>query len=319
MDHIKGGIIHQKIRHKLRSEILKPGLNLRTLADKIEQEVLAAGAQLAFPVGIGLNHVAAHWAPPQNCTQTLGEQDLITIDFGILTGAGAITDAAFTHCLSDRFDELLEVSRQATQAGIDALAPGVPLSQVGKAISEAVADRRVMIDGVEHQVRVITNLCGHKILPYKVHGFKAVPNYNHPKYTEVAQEGEVYAIEPFITTAPSSKVDESTVCNHYMLNYLNLNLESVISGARLSARESQILRAVRQHFNTLCFSPEQLLKATGLKQTQAQVSLGLKMLVRRDILNAYPELVVATGHFVSQFESNALVSKQGRTLLTGKD
>ena len=44
----------------------------------------------------------------------------------------------------------------------------------------------------------INNLCGHKIGQYTIHDGKAVPNIKIP-YNKRIEEGEVYAIEPFIT------------------------------------------------------------------------------------------------------------------------
>lgn len=70
-------------------------------------------------------------------------------------------------------------------------------------------------------VRVLKDLCGHKIDPYVIHAGKAVPSIGLPHYTKRMMERETYAIEVFPTTGSGESFEvpiDNTIPNHLSLN-----------------------------------------------------------------------------------------------------
>jgi methionyl aminopeptidase len=75
---------------------------------------------------------------------------------------------------------------------------------------------------------MIKDLCGHQIKPYLIHGGKVVPNVIIP-YKEKALEGEIYTVEPFVSTAKHPDVYNSVDTlehSHYMFNYFQHSFRS---------------------------------------------------------------------------------------------
>jgi len=309
--HLKGGQQHASIRNKIRN-FIKEGTSLYDLNNFVEKSIKKAtkfdpknplNAGIAFPVGISINNVAAHWAVAPKCDQNISTNDLITIDFG-LHHQGYITDSAFTMSLSNKYDELMNINREAVYAGIAASGPDAKLSDVGKAIGEVLNNAEVEIDGTLTPVQVITSLSGHQILPYRIHGSKAVPNYDFPSYTARMKEGEVYAIEPFVTTG-SGKLQESLECNHYMLNYMEPSNQS--RSQHLGSREHNLLKQIKRDYDCLCFNSNWIGK---------EYRVPLSRLAKQKIINRYPMLYDVKGTFVSQFEHNVYINQSSVTVLT---
>ena len=75
----------------------------------------------------------------------------------------------------------------------------------------------VEIRGKTYPVKVVRNLNGHSIDPYKIHAGKTVPCVK-TNTNEKMEEGEQYAIETFGSTG-KGYVREDTDCSHYMKDY----------------------------------------------------------------------------------------------------
>lgn len=63
----------------------------------------------------------------------------------------------------------------ATNTGVREAGIDVRMGDVGAAIQEVMESYEVELDGKSHIVRPITNLNGHNIIPYHIHGNKSVP------------------------------------------------------------------------------------------------------------------------------------------------
>ena len=82
--------IHKKVRSDLNS-FVKPGVKLIDICNLIEDKVKLYSSKygnqvnnsIAFPTGISINNVAAHWTPSLNDTRILKETDICKIDFGV--------------------------------------------------------------------------------------------------------------------------------------------------------------------------------------------------------------------------------------------
>lgn len=128
-DYRKAAEVHRQVRQYVQT-IAKPGVSMSTLADEIETGVRAlTGHQgiekgdalesgLAFPTGLCLNNIAAHWTPnPGGKEVYLQQDDVLKIDFGVHVN-GRIVDSAFTIAPNPIFDPLLEAVRAATETGV---------------------------------------------------------------------------------------------------------------------------------------------------------------------------------------------------------
>lgn len=224
----KGGDIHKQVQEYTKS-IIKPGIKLIDLATSIEnkiQELTQYNQQspldggVAFPTGLSVNNCAAHWSPnPSDTSQVLNENDLIKIDFGVHL-AGYILDGAFSYSATDKFDDLIGVSIEATDCGIKSAGPDAILGEIGKNIQEIIENSEVEIEGKIVPVKSTVDLCGHQIGRYHIHAGKAVPNIkiDYPARMKI---GEQYAIETFPTTgsgrATIRKDYKPGDCSHYMI------------------------------------------------------------------------------------------------------
>ena len=86
----KAAKVHKKTRKYLRKQI-RPDMKLIDICKLVEDKIkvltnfdvsnpLEKG--MAFPVGLNVNNVAAHWSPnPMDMNVKLGRNDLIKIDF----------------------------------------------------------------------------------------------------------------------------------------------------------------------------------------------------------------------------------------------
>jgi methionyl aminopeptidase len=75
----------------------------------------------------------------------------------------------------------------------------------------------VEIKGKTHTVKVVKNLNGHSIDPYKIHAGKTVPCTKTNTNVKM-EEGETYAIETFGSTGKGF-VREEEDCSHYMKDF----------------------------------------------------------------------------------------------------
>lgn len=173
-------------------------------------------AGIAFPTGCSLNNVAAHFSPNPGDTTVIKYDDVCKIDFGTQI-KGRIIDSAFTVAFNPKYDKLLEAVKDATNSGIREAGIDVRLGELGGLIEEVMTSYEVELDGKTFPIKVIKNLNGHSIEPYKIHGGKTVPTCKSNSNVKM-EEGELYAIETFGTTGKGYANDEGD-CSHYMKDF----------------------------------------------------------------------------------------------------
>ena len=221
-EYKKSGIIHKIIQEKIIKNFhnFNKALDIVIfIEDQIKQltkfdENNPLNNGIAFPVGISINDVAAHFTPSLYNNPIIMKDDLIKIDFGVHIN-GYITDGAISICPSGKFNQLIDISKNATELAIKNSGPDAILGEIGGIIQEYIESKHIEIDGNIHHVKSIYDLCGHNIQRYLIHGNKAVPNIKI-NYNERMLEGEVFAIETFPTTGKGS-IYEFSECNHYMI------------------------------------------------------------------------------------------------------
>lgn len=129
-DYRQAAEIHRQVRQYVQRDVIKPGVRMSVIAEEIDAGVrtlcghqgLESGdpliAGLAFPTGLSVNHVAAHWTPnPGGPDPVLDSKDVISVDFGVHVN-GRIVDSAFTVAHDPTYDNLLDAVKAATNTGL---------------------------------------------------------------------------------------------------------------------------------------------------------------------------------------------------------
>eukprot|EP01069_Polyplicarium_translucidae_P000237 Polyplicarium_translucidae@DN1135_c0_g1_i1.p1 len=304
----RGAEAHRQVRRFAQSYI-QPGMTMVDIVQRLEQkskELIAADgfkSGWGFPTGVSIDHCAAHYTPNYGDKTVLHEDNLIKVDFGVHVG-GRIIDSAFSVAFKDRYDPLIQASKEATQAGVAMAGIDASFSEVGAAIHEAMEAFEVELDGKMHRIRPVRNLSGHTIEPYKIHAGKSLPITRNSETTRM-EEGEVYAIETFASTG-KGYVHEDGECSHYA---------KMERGTPIRNRNAKVLlHGIEQHFQTLPFC-RRWLDDLGM----ARHALALKCLVDEGIVQNYPPLCDVRGSFVSQSEHTVLLRPTCKEVLSRGD
>lgn len=144
-EYRKAAEIHRQVRHYAQ-KLAKPGVSMTHLAEEIDNSVRALTghhglepgdslkAGLAFPTGLCLNHVGAHWTPNAGAKEVfLQHDDVLKVDFGVHVN-GRIVDSAFTVAANPVYDNLLAAVKAATNTGLKV--SGIELHAFGTTLSD---------------------------------------------------------------------------------------------------------------------------------------------------------------------------------------
>ena len=143
-----------------------------------------------FPKSLctSLNEVICHGIPDST---VLVEGDICNIDITAFIG-GVHGDTNATFLVGEVSEEarlLVERTHEATMRAIKAVAPGRPISVIGRVI-ESYAKR--------FDYGVVRDFTGHGI-GTAFHSGLVIPHYDEPRYDTVMEPGMTFTIEPMIT------------------------------------------------------------------------------------------------------------------------
>jgi methionyl aminopeptidase len=203
----------------------------------------------------------------------------VKIDIGVHVD-GYIGDMAFTYCSEP--SKLIECSDKCLEAAIEVLRPGVKVSEISEAIEETAK---------QSGLGVIVNLTGHTLERFVFHGHPSIPNISNDSDHEF-NEGDVIALEPFVTETNSYVKDSGTVEIYRHLADRPVRLQE--------ARD--ILRLSREEFSSLPFAKRWLSGISPLK-----LSLALRQLEQSGALESYPVLKETRGMPVAQSEHTIII------------
>jgi methionyl aminopeptidase len=223
-DFRRGAEVHRQVRQWAQGWI-QPGMGLTEIAEGIEDSVRALTGHpgledgdnikggVAFPTGLNINHIAAHYSPNAGNKMTVKKEDVMCVDFGVHIN-GRIVDSAFTMSWDPVYDPLLEAVKAATNTGLKAAGIDVRMCDIGEQIQEVMESYEVTIGKETFPVKCIRNLNGHNIGQWKIHGGKSVPIVKNNDTTKM-EEGEVFAIETFGSTGNGYVRDDVSLplCN----------------------------------------------------------------------------------------------------------
>ena len=288
----RGGQIISQLRKTVPTLVHEGGV-VRELCDRVEAEIVALGGQPAFPCNVSVNEVAAHYTSPWDDASVLPKDSVVKVDFGVHID-GYINDSAVSVSLGPLYRSMIEVAEEALRAGITRISAGVRFSDVGEQIERTIA---------QYGCRPIRNLTGHKVERYTIHAGRSVPNVSGPAPGRF-EEGDVYAIEPFVTLKEAAgRVEDSD----QMFIYRSVRERGVRSESA-----KKIVEHVRRTYRTLPFASRWLYSSLG----KAVVEEGFPEAVKAKCIAGYPVLVEASGKIVTQAEHTIIVKENGCEILT---
>src|SRR2546427_8783879 len=78
-EYIMAGKITREVREWVRGRVV-PGSEYLDICEKLEAEIVQRGGRVAFPTGVGVNSVTAHYAPQAGEGGRGGGEDVVEGD-----------------------------------------------------------------------------------------------------------------------------------------------------------------------------------------------------------------------------------------------
>jgi methionyl aminopeptidase len=284
-----GAIAAEVMKETLKK--VKKGGKLLDLATFAEGLIAEKGAKPAFPINISINERAAHYTPDIDESTVFNPDDLVKIDIGVHID-GYIGDIARSKSIGGGHKELIKAAEEALENVINALKPGVMTNEIGGIVEDT-------IKGFEFLP--ISNLTGHMLTPWNLHGGITVPNVR-TMHGYKFKKGDVFAIEPFSTTGAGRVVDEPKAM---IFRYL--------SERPLRMREARtILIFAKENYNTLPFAERWIAHLVP----KFKLGLALRQLVSSKAVHAYNVLKEKENGLVAQAEHSIKITNNGCVVLT---
>jgi len=285
-----------KILRETREEMklfVRENMPIIEVCEKAEAIIREKGGKPAFPCNVSINEVAAHYTSPPGDINTIPEKSLVKVDIGVHID-GYVTDTAVTVCFNPEYKSMVETAERALKAAIDTIRSDVSPSKIGGVIENTIKSRGF---------KPISNLTGHSVGRYLIHAGTSIPNVSQISISKI-KEGEVYAIEPFVTLP-----DARGAVEDYPKKTI-FRLVKVKSTKSLPAK--QLLKFIEDNFRTLPFA-ERWLKNVIPKE---HLSGAFRELLDAKAVSGYPVFVEVTRKPVAQAEHTVIVEKDGCSVLT---
>jgi methionyl aminopeptidase len=315
--YIKAGEIHKKVRKYIQS-LIQPGIKYTTICNLIESKISEEinkiapnqiNNGIAFPTGISVNNVAAHFTPSYLDERVIKSDDVIKIDYGVHID-GCIIDSAFTINLNDEYNDILRGSDEAVNTIIKNIG-------VDSRFKELSALSQEIVESYEHDgksLKVIDNLAGHNILPWKIHGGKLLHGKptNNIIYDDLrVEEDDVMAIEVFASNGSGTTVLDSDYRNysHYMLKD-----DSRTIPLFQNKKTNKLSQLISNKFKTLAFCPRFI---DTITQQHTNYNDNLQELFANGYLNSYPPLLEKDSESkVAQFEQTIYIGENKKIIFS---
>lgn len=282
----------REVREWVKSN-LRPGVGYLEICEGVEREISRRGGEPAFPTGLGVNEVTAHFAPEPDERRVIKEEDLVKLDYGVHI-EGYIADTAITVTYNAEYQPLLKATERALQAAIEVVKKDRRIGEIGRAVAREASNAGF---------KTISNLSGHTVEKYVVHAGKSIPNTFVPNLPVLRQD-EVVAIEPFLTLGNASG---------YVVDSEPETIFSIIARKRTGSRDlDDLLEMIWNRRKTLPFTSRWFAKEYGGDKLRRY----LKELETRRLVRGYPTLVEHSRKPVAQFEHTVALEKDGAVILT---
>jgi methionyl aminopeptidase len=296
-NYIKAGRIASEVRENVRNRI-KEDASLLDICNWVENTIKKKGGNLAFPCNICINDVAAHYSPSINDETVVPHGAIVKIDLGVHVD-GYIADTATTVCLNHQYDGMVYAINEALKQAIIAVKPGTKNSHIGSVIQKTIE---------RYGFKPIWNLSGHQMTRFVLHTGKSIPNVSTLGLSKI-QEGEVFAIEPFLTlrSGKGEVTNLKRICIYRFHKTLrNLNKDA-----------TELQEVIKKQFKSLPFSKRWLNElGTHLSlSTEGREKAFSETLTRKGLIG-YPVLKERSGNIVAQAEHTVIVTKNGCLVTT---
>jgi methionyl aminopeptidase len=287
---VRSGEIASKVLKEI-SGMIEPKAKIIRICATAEKKIREYGGIPAFPCNVSVNHIAAHSTSPKGDRSEIPEFGLVKLDIGVHID-GYITDTALTVDIDGTLEGFIAATEDALEDAIGMMQPGTSLGDVGATIERVIK---------AYGLRPISNLTGHDIKRFQLHGGKQVPNTKARK-TSIVEVGEYYAIEPFATSGIGTAVD-----SEYVYIFANTSLDTQLTGT------TEKLRAyLREKYGPFPFASRWI----GSSSKEIDVVDEIRSLIRAKAIRGFPLQVEKKGRPVSQAEHTIFVSEEGPVILT---
>ncbi|MFH1328458.1 MAG: type II methionyl aminopeptidase [Candidatus Bathyarchaeota archaeon] len=288
----KAGKVSAEVRSFVDG-IIRENVRIFDVCERIESEILKRGAKPAFPCNVDINEIAAHYTSPPNDDSQIPNGSVVKVDLGAHVD-GYIGDTAISICLDPEYLILKQATDDALEAAIHIIKPGVKVSVIGEAIQREIE---------KYGLKPIRNLTGHGIARFMLHTGNPIPNVASINGLKV-EENDVYAIEPFATTAEGEgEIGPGDIGFIYRI---------LKDKPPKKDEERKLLDTLKKNFHTLPFAWRWALKTSPVKN----FSSIFENLIKEKFIVGYPTLVELKKQPIAQSEHTVLVTGDGCEVLT---
>lgn len=276
-------------------DLIKEGVGILEVVNKIESKILENGAGLAFPVNISINEVAAHFSPRHDDSKLIFKKgDVIKLDVGAHID-GYIADTAYTvEIRTNNHEDLIKASQDALKNAIGLMKANVNLVDVGKAIEDTISS---------YGYKSIDNLTGHSLDRYNLHSGLSIPNVSKGSNRTGPLVGEVIAIEPFASKG-TGHVTSGESSNIYRYS------KSTRSKIIRDPKTKFLTMKISNKFNSLPFAERWCIDIIP------KTDILLRRLLFAGCIKQYPQLIDSGNGIVSQAEHTVIINEDGCEVTT---
>ena len=298
----KSGKIVSKIR-KMAVEHVEADMKILDLVEFVEGNIIEMGGKPAFPCNVSINEITAHYTSPPGDESTIKKGDLVKIDLGAHVD-GYIADSAVSVLVGaddsnvtedseqDLYLKMIETAHEALESAICTIKDGIEIGKVGTAIEETINNRGL---------NSVSNLTGHSMDRWILHSGLSVPNVKEENKHKI-QEGDVLAIEPFVTNGVGRVSDMNET---YIFRFLRERPMRMVQARKL-------INIIATNYRNLPFSQRWLTEHINSKQ----LNMAMRQLLSSRAIYPYHVLKEKSDARVAQAEHTVIVESDGCKVIT---
>ena len=298
----KSGKIVSKIR-KMAVEHVEADMKILDLVEFVEGNIIEMGGKPAFPCNVSINEITAHYTSPPGDESTIKKGDLVKIDLGAHVD-GYIADSAISVLVGaddsnvtedseqDLYLKMIETAHEALESAICTIKDGIEIGKVGTAIEETINNRGL---------NSVSNLTGHSMDRWILHSGLSVPNVKEENKHKI-QEGDVLAIEPFVTNGVGRVSDMNET---YIFRFLRERPMRMVQARKL-------INIIATNYRNLPFSQRWLTEHINSKQ----LNMAMRQLLASRAIYPYHVLKEKSDARVAQAEHTVIVESDGCKVIT---
>ena len=291
--YIQAGKIASEAR-EYGASLIKPGVRLLEVANKVESKITDKGAGIAFPVNISINEIAAHYTSNVNDDKTFQKGDVVKIDVGAHVD-GYIADTAKTVEVQTKdHSDMIEAVEEGLNIAIDMIRPDIDLSKLGKKVQDKIHS---------YGFKPVDNLTGHSLEQYVLHAGTSIPSVADALNISKIKKDDVVAIEPFATNG-AGHVIQGNGSNIYLCD------PSLRAKFVRDNKIKTMYNKLYKEFKSLPFAQRWADKIIPKSE------INLRKISFHGFLKHYPQLIDAKKGIVTQREHTVIITDDGCEVTT---